>query len=149
MRKRLSILSAVLLASTPHALAAQLSHADSVHIAAALAPVMRGMIRGQAIDQDNSSLLRSGSAWNPLLRMALAALDSNLIARTPAVTTARFNVFSVEATGDSVAMNVGITQCDGARFAGGSELFVVKRDANGWRVSSRRFSGSGHGKCGG
>jgi hypothetical protein len=122
---------------------------DSVRIAAAVAPVMRGMIRGNGIDQDDATLLTNGAAWNPLLKNALIALDSSSISRTPIVTTPRFNVFSVVATGDSIAMNIGVTHCDGARFSGASEWLVVKRNANGWNVASRRFSGSGHGKCGG
>jgi hypothetical protein len=139
---------AATLATAPVSLAAQLSRADSLSIASALAPAVRGMIRGQAVSQDDPSLLRSGAPWNALLRDALLAFDSASVANRPLVTSARFNVFSAETAGDSITLNVGLTHCDGARFVGGGEFYVLQRGASGWRISSRRFSGSGHGKCG-
>jgi hypothetical protein len=142
------VLSAVTLLAAPLPAAAQLSRADSLRIVTALAPAVRTMFRGQAVSQDNASLLRSGAPWNALLQNALNAFDSTSITQRPLVTTARLNVFSAEAAGDSITLNVGVTQCDGARFAGGGEFYVLQRSGNAWRIRSRRFSGSGHGTCG-
>jgi len=135
--------------AVPRSLPAQLSRADSLGIAAALAPGVRGMIHGPAIMQDSPKLLRSGAPWNRYLEDALAAIDSTIITHAPTVTTARFNVFTADAAGDSIIVNVGVTHCDGARFGGGSEAYVVKRARTGWTVVSKRFSGSGQGRCGG
>lgn len=126
---------------------AQLSRADSVGIAAVIAPAIRDAIHGQAVAQDNATLMRTGARWNRWLQDALAAIDSTVISPAPTRTTARFNVFAAEASGDSVVLNIGVTQCDGTRFAGISDRYVVKRGPSGWVIASKRFSGAGHGRC--
>ena len=126
---------------------AQLSRADSAGIAAAIAPALRGAINGQGVAQDNATLLQKSAAWNRWIQDALAAIDSTVIAGLPTRTTARFNVFTADASGDSIALNIGVTQCNGLSFAGISDRYVVKRGSAGWVVAGKRFSGSGHGRC--
>lgn len=127
---------------------AQLSRADSIAIATALAPSVREMIKPPAIMQDNARLLRDGAPWNAFLQTALERLNPSNITRTPAVTTDRFNVFTLIVAPDSVVANVGVTQCNGSHFGGASNRFVLKQSAGAWRVVSKAFSGSGSGKCG-